>query len=142
MFLEGFLDCAFKDVKELLKSYKVTDVEDAVFESKAYKPSIIVANKIEVEGAEASLKLLEAYVDGQLPIIAVSCKTRQDVEKIGETLFKTLDLIRVYTKEPSEKDFSKKPFVLKRVQRFTIWRRASIATSARISLMHGFGLIV
>ncbi|MGQ9539344.1 MAG: TGS domain-containing protein [Candidatus Bathycorpusculaceae bacterium] len=121
------LDCTFKDVEELLKSYKVTDavvkihgeaalndVEDAIFESTAYKPSIIVANKIDVEGAEASLKLLEAYVGGQLPIIAVSCKKRQDVEKIGETLFKTLDLIRVYTKEPSEKDFSKKPFVLKR----------------------------
>lgn len=121
------LDCVFKDVEELLKSYRVTDavvkiygeaalndVEDAIFESTAYKPSIIVANKIDVEGAEASLKLLEAYVGGQLPIIAVSCKTRQDVKKIGETLFKTLDLIRVYTKEPSEKDFSKKPFVLKR----------------------------
>jgi ribosome-interacting GTPase 1 len=120
-------DCTFKDVEELLKSYRVTDavvkiygeatldeVEDAIFESTAYKPAIIVANKIDADGAEANLKLLEDYVGGQLPIIAVSCKTRQGLEKIGEALFKTLDLIRVYTKEPSEKDFSKKPFVLKR----------------------------
>ncbi|MBS7616812.1 TGS domain-containing protein [Candidatus Bathyarchaeota archaeon] len=121
------LDCSFKDLEELLKSYRVTDavvkiygeatldeVEDAVFESTIYKPTIIVANKIDVNGAEANLKFLETYVGGQLPIIAVSCKTGKGLEKIGENLFKTLDLIRVYTKEPSEKSFSTKPFLLKK----------------------------
>jgi ribosome-interacting GTPase 1 len=122
-----FLDCTFKDVEELLKSYRVTDavvkiygeatlddVEDAVFESTAYKPAIIVANKTDAEGAEENLKILEAYVGGQLPIIAVSCKTGTGIAKIGEALFKSLDLIRVYTKEPGERSCSEKPFVLKK----------------------------
>jgi small GTP-binding protein len=121
------LDCTFRDVEELLKSYRVMDavvkiygeatlddVEDTVFESTAYKPAIIVANKSDVEDAEAKLKTLEDYVGGQLPIIATSCKTGMDLNKIGEALFKNLDLIRVYTKEPGERDFSDKPFVLKR----------------------------
>jgi ribosome-interacting GTPase 1 len=121
------LDCTFKEVEDLLKSYRVTDavvkiygeatlneVEDAIFESTVYKPAIIVANKMDLENAEENLKLLEAYVGNQLPIVAVSCKTGQGVERIGETLFKTLDIIRVYTKEPNEKNFSKKPFVLKK----------------------------
>ena len=121
------LDCTFKDVEELLKGYKVTDavvkiygeatlddVEDAIFESTTYKPAIIVANKIDAENAEANLKLLEGYVSGQLPVIAVSCKTGMGLEKVGELLFQALDLIRVYTKEPSERDPSPKPFVLKR----------------------------
>jgi ribosome-interacting GTPase 1 len=121
------LDCTFKEVEDLLKSYRVTDavvkiygeatlneVEDAIFESTVYKPAIIVANKMDLENAEANLKLLEAYVGNQLPIVAVSCKTGRGVERIGENLFKTLDLIRVYTKEPNEKNFSKKPFVLKK----------------------------
>ncbi|MEM2536909.1 MAG: TGS domain-containing protein [Candidatus Bathyarchaeia archaeon] len=125
--LGRLLDCTFKDVEELLKSYRVTDavvkiygeatlddVEDAVFESTTYKPAIIVANKIDVEGAEANLKLLEEYVGGQLPIIAVSCKTGQGLEEIGACLFQALDLIRVYTKEPSERNPSPKPFVLRR----------------------------
>ncbi|MEM1536815.1 MAG: GTPase, partial [Candidatus Bathyarchaeia archaeon] len=125
--LGRLLDCTFKDVEELLKSYRVTDavvkiygeatlddVEDAVFESTTYKPAIIVANKIDVEGAEANLKLLEEYVGGQLPIIAVSCKTGQGLEEIGASLFQALDLIRVYTKEPSERNPSPKPFVLRR----------------------------
>lgn len=121
------VDCTIRDVEELLRSYKVTDavvkiygeaalddVEDAIFESTVYKPTIIVANKTEVEGAEKKLKLLEAYVGGKLPILPVSCKNGFNTEKLGETLFKTLDIIRVYTKEPGEREFSKKPFTLKR----------------------------
>ncbi|MEM2249377.1 MAG: TGS domain-containing protein [Candidatus Bathyarchaeia archaeon] len=121
------LNCNFKDVEELLRSYRVTDavvkiygeatlddVEDAIFESTVYKPAIIVANKVDVENAEANLKILEEYVGGQLPIIAISCKTGTGIKEIGEALFKTLDLIRVYTKEPAEKSASEKPFVMKR----------------------------
>ena len=121
------LDCNFKDVEELLKSYKVTDaivkiygeatmddVEDSVFESTVYKPAIIVANKVDMENAKANLKFLQEYVGGQLPIVVVSCKTGTGINRIGEVLFKSLDLIRVYTKEPAEKSVSEKPFVMKK----------------------------
>ncbi len=121
------LNCTFKDVEELLKSYRVTDavvkiygeatlddVEDAVFESTAYKPAIVIANKADVEDAHAKLKTLEDYLGGQLPIIVTSCKTGMGLDKIGEALFKNLNMIRVYTKEPGERNFSEKPFVLKK----------------------------
>jgi ribosome-interacting GTPase 1 len=58
--------------------------------------------------------LLKTFVHGKLPILAVSCYTRIGLEKLGETLFKTLNLMRAYTKEPSEREFSKKPFILKK----------------------------
>mgnify|MGYP001077013437 CR=1 FL=1 len=121
------VDCAIRDVEELLRSYRIMDaivkisgeatlddVEDAIFESTLYKPAVIVANKIDLEGSEANLKLLESYVGNKLPVVAVSCKKRHGLEKLGKTMFETLDMIRVYTKEPSEKEFSKKPFILKR----------------------------
>jgi ribosome-interacting GTPase 1 len=121
------VDCNFKGVEELLRSYRITDavvkisgeatldeVEDAIFESTIYKPAVIVANKIDLEGSEANLKFLEDYVGNKLPILAVSCEKRCGLEKLGETMFKTLDIIRVYTKEPNEKEFSKKPFILKK----------------------------
>jgi len=121
------VDCILKDVKELLKSYRITDavvkiygeatldeVEDAIFESTVYKPAVIVANKMDLEGSEANLKMLEAHVKGELPIIAVSCKTQQGLSRLGETLFKALNIIRVYTKEPNKKGFSKRPFILKK----------------------------
>ena len=121
------LDCSLRDVENLLKSYHVTDavikisgeatideIEDAIFESTVYKPAIIVANKADVEGWKENLKVLEAYVNGKLPIVPVSCLKGFGLENIGETLFQTLGLIRVYTKEPNQKDFSKKPFILKK----------------------------
>jgi hypothetical protein len=127
ILIGSLIDCTMKDVEELLKGYKVTDavvkiygeaiiddVEDAIFESTVYKPTIIVANKTDVESAEMNLKILEAYVGGKLPMLPVSCKNGFNTEKLGEILFKTLDVIRVYTKEPSEREFSKKPFTLKR----------------------------
>ncbi len=120
-------NCSFRDVEELLKSYRITnavvkisgestldEVEDAIFQRTVYKPAVIVANKIDLANAEASLRLLTAYVDNKLPIIAVSCKTRLGLKKLGETLFKMLDIMRVYTKEPNEREFSKKPFILKK----------------------------
>jgi len=121
------VDCSFRDVEELLKSYRIGDavvkisgeatldeVEDAIFENTVYKPAIIVANKIDLAGTDGNLMLLKAYVGDKLPIIAVSCNSGYGLDKLGETLFKTLDVIRVYTKEPNEKDYSRKPFVLKK----------------------------
>lgn len=121
------IDCTFKEVEDLLKSYHVTDafvkisgdatleeVEEAVFENTIYKPTVVVANKIDVRGAERNLKQLKTFVHGKVPILAVSCYRRIGLEKLGGTLFKTLNLMRVYTKEPGEKEFSKRPFILKK----------------------------
>ena len=127
ILIGNLLDCTVKDVEELLRSYRVNDavvkisgeatldeVEDAVFESTVYKPAVIVANKADVEVSRKSLGVLEAYVNGKLPIVAVSCLKNFGLKKLGETLFKTLNLIRVYTKEPNQKEPSKKPFILKK----------------------------
>jgi hypothetical protein len=121
------VDCTFKDVEELLKSYRLTDaivkisgeatlndVEDAIFESTVYKPAVVIANKMDLKGARGNLKLLEDFVGKTLPVIAVSCRNGFGLEKLGETLFKVLNIIRVYTKEPNQREFSKKPFILRK----------------------------
>lgn len=125
--LGRLVDCTFKEVEDLLKTYRVTDafvritgdaslreVEEAVFENTVYRPAVIVANKVDLKGAEKNLKLLKTYISGKLPVLAVSCYRRIGLEKLGETLFKTLGLMRVYTKEPGERNFSKRPFILKK----------------------------
>jgi uncharacterized protein len=121
------IDCTMKEVEELLRSYRINDaivkisgqvtldeVEDAIFESTIYKPALIIANKLDVKGAEATLKRLQAHVAGKLPIIAVSCEQKQGLEQVGEALFKTMDIIRIYTKEPGTKLASANPFTLKK----------------------------
>jgi ribosome-interacting GTPase 1 len=128
MILVGRLvDCTMREVEELLKSYRITDavvsisgeatldeVEDAIFETTTYKPAVIVANKLDLKEATANLRLLESYVDERMPIIAVSCEKRLGLEQLGEAFVKALAIIRVYTKEPSAREFSRKPFTLKK----------------------------
>lgn len=121
------VDCTFKDVEELLKSYKVTDafvkisgeatleeIEDAIYESTVYKPAVVIANKVDLNGAGVNLELLKSSVRGRLPILAVSSPNRMGLRELGETLFNALNIMRVYTKEPNEREFSKNPFILKK----------------------------
>ena len=121
------VDCNMKDVEKLLRSYRIADavvkisgevtlddIEDAVFQSTIYKPAIIVANKIELKGSEAALKHLKSFAGSKLPVTAVSCERRYGLESLGAALFSALGIMRVYTKEPNQKDYSRKPFILKR----------------------------
>jgi ribosome-interacting GTPase 1 len=121
------LDCNTRDIKKLLRSYRITDavvkihgeatldeIEESIFESTVYKPAVVIANKADLDGSAVAFELLEAEVDGELPILGVSCKTQQGLGRLGKVLFELLDLIRVYTKEPNVKDFSRRPFLLEK----------------------------
>jgi len=121
------LDCNLRDIENLFKGYRILDstvkiygeatlddVEDAIFESTVYRPAIVVANKKDSPQAEKVLQQLKEFVDDRLPIVLVSCQTRTGLEKLGTEIFRALDIIRVYTKEPNEREASSNPFILKR----------------------------
>jgi hypothetical protein len=121
------LDCSMQDVEDLLRSYKITDaivrisgearlddVEDAIFETTTYKPAVVVANKLDLEGAAANLRLLKQYVNGRLPVVAMSCELKTGINELGKALFDSLGIIRVYTKEPGMRVHSDHPFALRR----------------------------
>jgi len=123
----NLVNCTLKDVEMLLKSYKISnaivkiygnatldDVEDSIFESAVFRPSIIVANKFDVEGAAENLGALERVVNGLLKIIPASCKTGFGLKRLGPELFKSLEVIRIYTQELSSKKPSPTPFILKK----------------------------
>ncbi len=121
------IDCTMQEIKALLKSYRITDavvkisgeatlddVEDAIFESTTYRPAVIVANKLDLPSTSTNLRLLEEFVDGKIPIVAVSCEKELGLKKLGPTLFKALGVIRIYTKEPGDREASKHPFTLRK----------------------------
>ncbi|UCE96658.1 MAG: 50S ribosome-binding GTPase [Candidatus Bathyarchaeota archaeon] len=121
------IDCNLKDVKTLLESYGVTnaivkiygnatidDVEDSIFESVVFRPTIIVANKIDIEGAAENFNDLRKILEDRFNIIKVSCRTKVGMETLGTELFKMLEIIRIYTKEPNSKEPSIEPFILKK----------------------------
>ncbi len=121
------VDCSMREVEALLRSYRIGDavvkisgevtldeVEDAIFESTTYRPAVVVANKLDVAGAEANLRRLERFVGERFPIVAVSCEKRLGLERLGAVLFSALGVIRVYTKEPGAREPSQRPFTLRR----------------------------
>jgi hypothetical protein len=116
-----------REVEKLLREHRINDaivkisgevtledIEDAIYETTMFKPTLILANKLDVKGVEANLRVLERYVQGKIPIIAVSCEQKRGLDKLGEAIFNTLGVIRIYTKEPNKRDPSEKPFTLKR----------------------------
>ena len=125
--LGKLVDCTVKDLTRLLKSYGIRDatvkirgeatlddVEEAIFEGKVYRPAIVLANKADHPMAAERLEQLKKVVDKEIPVIAVSCATKQGIDKLGSEVFEMLDIIRVYTKEPNKRDFSKRPFTIRK----------------------------
>jgi ribosome-interacting GTPase 1 len=121
------IGCGMQDVEDLLRAYKISDaivrisgdvtlddVEDAIFETTIYKPAVVVANKLDLKGAQASLRVLKRYVNGKLPVVAMSCERKEGLDELGRALFDSLGVIRVYTKEPGSRGETGRPFALKR----------------------------
>ncbi len=120
------VDCTVEDVRRLLLSYgiqtglvkiwgKVTldNIEDSMFMSNIYKPTIIVANKADLPRAKGELKRLLEAVGDRFQVLPVSCENRQGLEKVAEAIFRIIGIIRIYTKEPSHKEPSPRPVVVK-----------------------------
>jgi hypothetical protein len=125
--LGSLVGCTPRDVKQLFRSYRIHDVtvkirgkaslddiEDAIFESTVYRPAILIANKADLPNSAKGIEQLKDFVGEKLKIFPVSCKTMSGLEKIGSEIFGMLNIIRVYTKEPSKRVPSQKPFTIKR----------------------------
>jgi ribosome-interacting GTPase 1 len=120
------VDGTLEDLRRLLNSYRINsalvrirgkvtldNIEDSLFSSNIYKPALVVANKMDASGAEEKLLYLrEALKEVKVPLLAISCKNKQGLEELGNLIFQMLRIIRVYTKEPSKKEPSKKPVVV------------------------------
>jgi ribosome-interacting GTPase 1 len=121
------IDGTEDDVRKLLESYRIynalvkiygevsiDDVEKSLFEAAVYKPSLVLLNKVDLVN-QTELSRLADRVREQFPdmsLIPVSALTGQGLELVPGTVFSSLDLIRVYTKEPNSREPSKEPLVI------------------------------
>jgi ribosome-interacting GTPase 1 len=120
--------CTRDQVVSLLSSYGITNavvrtmgditldrMEDVLFEiNLTYKPTVVMANKADLpNAAENSRRLLEK-MNPRMQVLVASCLTRAGLSDLGSTLFRALDIVRVYTKEPNALSPSPDPFVVKR----------------------------
>lgn len=120
----GELKVKIHDVKQLLRSMKIdnalvrikgdvdiVDVSQALLRETLYKPALVIANKMDVEGADEKLRRLRG-VFSNLDIVGASTVSGRGVKEIPTRVFKCLKIIRVYTKKPRLPP-SDKPMILK-----------------------------
>jgi ribosome-interacting GTPase 1 len=120
------INCTVKDLKLLLLSYGIKtalvkisgkvsldDVEHSLFQSNIYKSTMIVANKNDFLWAKDEFEKLLKAVEYGFKVLPVSCKNLKGLEKVAESIFQMLQIIRIYTKEPRHKEPSPRPVVAK-----------------------------
>jgi ribosome-interacting GTPase 1 len=74
--------------------------------------TLIIANKIDLPGAEDSFEILEELYGNDFPIISTSIRTGEGLEELKKQIFELADIIRVYTKIPGKPADKNRPFTL------------------------------
>ena len=124
------VDATVRDVERLLARYRIyrakvyiegevtlDDVEMAIFRSTVYKPAVVLANKVDLPGAVERYRRLYQHLaarrDKDVWLMPVSAAKGFNLDRLGEVLFRRLNIIRVYTKKPNAEP-SKTPVILRR----------------------------
>jgi hypothetical protein len=76
--------------------------------------TVIAGNKKERPGGDAHLAELNSTLGEQFQILAFSAQKKEGLEELRSLVFRELEIVRVYTKEPGEKPDLKQPYVLKK----------------------------
>jgi len=79
-----------------------------------YKKALIFGNKIDLAQASQNYAILQEKYEDQLPVMAISAKEGIGLEELKLKIYRTLDIIRVYTKTPGQKPDFNDPIILNR----------------------------
>ena len=90
------------------------NVESSPSDEIVTKKTIIIANKMDLPTAEEYLEIVKEIIGDNYPIVPISVKTGEGIDKLKELLFKALKVVRVYTKEPGKKPDLDEPYILKK----------------------------
>jgi uncharacterized protein len=85
---------------------------DSDDETLRHVKAVIVANKVDAEGAADRLAILREWSGGRFPIVATSATSRLDLDSLISAAYDTLGVIRVYTKVPGKPADRTKPFTV------------------------------
>lgn len=79
-------------------------------------PRLLIANKLDLAGAEATFAALEDLYGDRFTCLPVSAATGLNLDRLALDLFDLLRIVRVYTKAPGKKADLISPFILRRGQ--------------------------
>jgi ribosome-interacting GTPase 1 len=109
--LQELLD-RLQDTKTRLARHTALDKEDVGL---SYTQTLLVPNKIDVPGAAERLELLHELCPLDFAEHPISAEHGTNLESLREAIYKSLDVVRVYSKAPTHKtaDFER-PFTVRR----------------------------
>ena len=96
-----------KEVKTHLVGEKNYAEEDFSIE---WVKTLLVCNKIDADGAKDRLDIVKEMFAGKFPILEIAAEAGQGLEELRLAIYKTLDVIRVYTKQPGKPPDMTSPF--------------------------------
>ena len=81
----------------------------------SFTRTLLVLNKLDDPDFEARLELFEEMTDFDFPQFRISAVRGDGVDELREAIYELLDVVRVYTKQPNQKepDYDK-PYTIKR----------------------------
>lgn len=97
------------EVKTVLTGTPPAEPEDF---SIHYAKTLLGANKIDADGAEDRLTIVREMYGARFPIHVFSAEHGQGMEGLREALYKTLNVIRVYSKQPGKPADKSAPFTI------------------------------
>lgn len=81
----------------------------------SYTQTLFVPNKIDDPEASVRLELLHEMLPVEFPEFVISAELGQGLDQLKETIYRSLDVVRVYTKTPTAKEPDMtRPFTLRR----------------------------
>lgn len=96
------------------RSPGATEVDDLPNPFRVQLPTLLVANKSDLDTGPEDVQVLEELTGTRFPAIACSAKTGSGLDHLARFLFESLQVVRVYTKPPGERPDMSRPFTVRR----------------------------
>lgn len=92
---------------------KSDDTQETPDPFRIYLPTLLVANKMDLNPNPEDLTALEELTGEKFPAVATSIQTGENLQTLGSLLFRGLQVIRVYTKMPGKPPEMNRPFTVR-----------------------------
>jgi ribosome-interacting GTPase 1 len=91
-------------------------IETLFAERRLTPPKVLVANKLDLDGASEVLTAIAELYGGRYRVLGISATEGHNLDAFRHAVFDMLELVRAYTKPPGKKAELNRPYVLHRGQ--------------------------
>jgi len=123
-------------------AYPERPTEDSADSLTAALPTLLVANKSDLDPGADEVSVLEELTGVRFPAFAVSAKSGQALDRLAPFVFSSLGIVRVYTKPPGQPPDRTRPFSVRRGNKVSDVARLvhqDVARSLKFARLWGSG---